>query len=83
MKLLFLTTYNIAIECEHVFTINVWNGLCDHFNNTDDEIVLATIVVESQYTDSSITEEVYNGKKYYNFKKCIWKSRSSILYSAY
>lgn len=65
MKLLFLTTYNVPIEKEHVFTINVWNGLCDYFNKTDDEIVLATIVVESQYTDSSITEEVYNGKKYY------------------
>ena len=65
MKLLFLTTYNVTIQREHFFTIDVWNGLCDYFNNTDDEIVLATIVVESQYTDSSITEEVYNGKKYY------------------
>lgn len=65
MKLLFLTTYNVTIQREHFFTIDVWNGLCDYFNNTDDEIVLATIVVESQYTDSSITEEKCNGKRYY------------------
>lgn len=65
MKLLFLTTYNVTIQREHFFTIDVWNGLCESFNNTADEIMLATIVVEPQCTDSSITEEVYDGKKYY------------------
>lgn len=66
MKLLFLTTYNVTIQREHFFTIDVWNGLCERFNNTADEIMLATIVsVEPQCKDSSITEEVYNGKIYY------------------
>lgn len=65
MKLLFLTTYNVTLEREHFFTIDVWNGLCEHFKQSSDEISLATIIVGPQYEDSSITEEVRNGKKYY------------------
>ena len=65
MKFLFLTTYNVTLEREHFFTIDVWNGLCEHFKQSSDEIALATIVVGPQYEDSSITEEVRNGKKYY------------------
>lgn len=65
MKLLFLTTYNVTLEREHFFTIDVWNGLCEHFKQSSDVISLATIIVGPQYEDSSITEEVQNGKKYY------------------
>lgn len=65
MKLLFLTTYNVMLEHEHVFTINVWNSLCKHFEQGTDEIVLATIVVDSQYTESFIQEDSSNGKVYY------------------
>ena len=65
MKLLFLTTYNITIEREHIFTFNVWNELCKQFDSKDDEISLATIVVDALYTESTITEEECNGKKYY------------------
>ena len=65
MKLLFLTTYRTPIDREHYFTINVWNELCKQFGSGADEIALATIFTSSQYTESSITEEVYNGKKYY------------------
>ena len=65
MKLLFLTTYRTPINREHYFTINVCNELCKQFGSGADEIVLATFFTSSQYTESSITEEVYNGKKYY------------------
>lgn len=65
MKLLFLTTYNVPIEKEHFFTIDVWNGLCERFNKTADEIALATIVVNTQCAETSITEEECNGKKYH------------------
>ena len=67
MKLLFLTTYNVTIEREHFFTINVWNELCKQFDSIADEIALATIVVDTQYTESTIIEEKCNGKKYYKF----------------
>ena len=65
MKLLFLTTYNLTIEREHIFTFNVWNELCKQFDLRNDEISLATIVVDALYTESTITEEACNGKKYY------------------
>lgn len=65
MKLLFLTTYNLTIEREHIFTFNVWNELCKQFDSINDEISLATIVVGALYTESTITEEECNGKRYY------------------
>lgn len=65
MKLLFLTTYNVTIQREHIFTFNVWSGLCKQFASINDEISLATIVVDAQYTESTITEEECNGKRYY------------------
>lgn len=65
MKLLFLTTYNVTIEREHFFTIDVWNSLCKQFEQRSDEIALATIVVVPQHTDSYIKEEVSNGRIYY------------------
>ena len=36
MKFLFLTTYNVTLEREHFFTIDVWNGLCEHFKQSSD-----------------------------------------------
>lgn len=65
MKLLFLTTYNVSIDREHYFTINVWNELCKQFGSGADEIIMATIIVDSQYTESLITKEELCGKKYY------------------
>lgn len=65
MKLLFLTTYNKQINADHFFTRNVWNELCKQFDLSNDEISLATIVVDTLYTESMITEEECNGKKYY------------------
>ena len=65
MKLLFLTTYNVPIEREHFFTINVWEGLCEQFCLGTDDIALATIIVDSQHEVPSITKGEYKGKKYY------------------
>lgn len=65
MGLLFLTTYNVPIEHEHFFTINVWEELCEQFSRVGDEIALATIIVTPQYELPSITEEKCNGKRYY------------------
>lgn len=65
MSLLFLTTYNVPIEHEHFFTINVWEELCEQFSRVGDEIALATIIVTPQYELPSITEEKCNGKRYY------------------
>lgn len=65
MKLLFLTTYQVTIEQEHFFTIDVWNGLCKQFGLGTDEIALATIISSPQYTESFVNEESSNGKVYY------------------
>ena len=65
MNLLFLTTYNVTIEREHFFTINVWNELCEQFNQEIDGIALATIVVVSEYVNPYISEEQCNGRTYY------------------
>lgn len=65
MKLLFLTTYNVTIQREHFFTINVWEGLCKQFFQENDEIALATIIIDNQCTESTMIEGECNGKKYY------------------
>lgn len=65
MKLLFLTTLNLAITIEHVFTKNVWGELCNHFKVGEDEIALATIFQQENYGDSKIVVEKYQDKKYY------------------
>ena len=65
MKLLFLTTYKKLINADHFFTRNVWKGLCGQFCESSEEIVLATIIVDHQYLEPSVTEEEYNGKRYY------------------
>lgn len=73
MNLLFLTTYNVPIEREHFFTINVWNCLCEQFDQSADDIILATIIVDSQYAHSVITHEECGGKAYYklHYSPCL------------
>lgn len=65
MKLLFLTTCNLLITDEHVFTKNVWGELCNHFNDGEREIALATIFHKEDYEGSEIVAEKYNDKTYY------------------
>lgn len=65
MRLLFLTTLNLVITIEHVFTKNVWGELCNHFKVREDEIALATIFQQENYGDSKVVEEKYQDKKYY------------------
>ena len=65
MRLLFLTTLNLSINIEHVFTKNVWGELCNHFKVGEDEIALATIFQQENYGDSKIVVEKYQDKQYY------------------
>ena len=65
MKLLFLTTLNSSIEKEHVFTRNVWEGLCHKFDCEDHELVVASIFSESHIVNSEILETKYQGRAYY------------------
>lgn len=67
MKLLFLTTLNSAIDKEHVFTRNVWKGLCQQFDKEGggDELVVASIFLDSHANEPFITETTYDGKRYY------------------
>lgn len=65
MRLLFLTTYNVTLAREHFFTIDVWNGLCKHFEQSTDDIALATIIVNPQKEESYILQETSNGRTYY------------------
>lgn len=65
MRILFLTTSNLLITEEHVFTKNVWGELCNHLKVGEDEIALATIFQQENYGDSKIVEEKYQDKKYY------------------
>lgn len=65
MRLLFLTTLNLAITIEHVFTKNVWGELCNHFKVGEDEIALATIFQQENYGDSKIVVEKHQDKQYY------------------
>lgn len=65
MKLLFLTTYNVSIEKDHFFTRNVWKGLCGQFNSETSQLALATIIVDSQYSETMILEEECDGRVYY------------------
>lgn len=67
MKLLFLTTLNSAIDKEHVFTRNVWKGLCQQFDKEGkgDELVLASVFLDVNSCESFISESTYDGKHYY------------------
>lgn len=67
MKLLFLTTLGRAISKEHVFTRNVWKGLCQKFDGEGctDELVVASMFLDSRASEPYITESSYDGKYYY------------------
>lgn len=68
MKLLFLTTLNSAIDKEHVFTRNVWKGLCQKFDKEGDgdELVGASVFLDAHSSEPFITESTYDGKHYYH-----------------
>lgn len=49
MKVLFLTTYQVAIQYEHYFTRNVWKYLVKHQEQSEqeDELVLGTVLTDA------------------------------------
>lgn len=67
MKLLFLTIFKSSIEKEHVFTRNVWKGLCHKFDSEGEgnELVVASIFHDVHSNEPTITESIYDGKSYY------------------
>lgn len=67
MKLLFLTTLGSPVDKEHVFTRNVWKGLCQKFDSEGcvDELVVASIFLDARASEPYITESSYDGKHYY------------------
>lgn len=68
MKVLFLTTYNVTLEREHFFTINVWKAIAKlHSDNvllSRDELVLGTIVVDD-YGCGQVELSEADGHSYY------------------
>lgn len=58
--MLFLTTFNVSIEKEHFFTINVWEELSKISNAK-----LASILFSNKIVEPTITVEKRNEKKYY------------------
>lgn len=67
MKLLYLTTLNSTIDKDHVFIRNVWKGLCRKYNNErdDNELVVASVILEVSLCTPLIIESEYDGKRYY------------------
>lgn len=63
MNLLFLTTYNVSLEKEHVFTKNVWQELSKlSYAN------LSSILFTDDIIDSKIDMENRDGRQYYLLK---------------
>lgn len=63
MKLLFLTTYNVSLEREHVFTKNVWKELSKlSYAN------LSSILFTNNVINSKIDIENRDGREYYLLK---------------
>lgn len=63
MKLLFLTTFDVSLEREHVFTINVWKELSKlPYSN------LASIEFSREHINTELVTEVRNGRSYYRLK---------------
>lgn len=60
MKLLFLTTYNVSLEGEHFFTINVWKEL-----SKQPFVNLSSILFTDNIVDSKIDIENRDGRLYY------------------
>ena len=63
MKLLFLTTYNVSLEKEHFFTINVWKEL-----SKLSYVNLSSILFTDNIIDSKIDVEIRDGRQYYILK---------------
>lgn len=63
MKLLFLTTFNVSLEQEHFFTINVWKELAKlPYSN------LASIEFGEENTDTELLTEIRDGRNYYRLQ---------------
>lgn len=60
MDMLFLTTFNVSIEKEHFFTIDIWKELSKISNAK-----LASILFSNKIVEPTITVEKRNEKKYY------------------
>ena len=58
--MLFLTTFNVSIEKEHFFTIDIWKELSKISNAK-----LASILFSNKIVEPTITVEKRNEKKYY------------------
>jgi len=59
-RLLFMTTFNVSIEREHYFTINVWNEL-----SKSPYASLASVLFSKDITDSTLKTESRNDRNYY------------------
>lgn len=60
MKILFLTTYNVSLEREHFFTINVWKELSKLSGSN-----LASVLFSEHLLESEIHVEERDGRNYY------------------
>lgn len=60
MKILFLTTYNVSLEREHFFTINVWKELSKLSGSN-----LASVLFSEHLLESEIHVEEREGRIYY------------------
>ena len=63
MKLLFLTTYGIDINKEHIFTKNVWKYLSQYYTPT--QLILGSCIIDEQKPSPYIEEKKLNGFIYY------------------
>lgn len=55
MKLLFLTTYGIDINKEHIFTKNVWKYLSQYYTPT--QLILGSCIIDEQKPSPYIEEK--------------------------
>lgn len=63
MKLLFLTTFNVSLEREHFFTINVWKELAKlPYSN------LASIEFSEEDANTELVTEIRDGRDYYRLQ---------------
>lgn len=66
MKVLFLTTYQVAIQYEHYFTRNVWKYLAKHQEQSEqgNELVLGTVLTDAMGECYQERDE-HDGHAYY------------------
>lgn len=60
MNILFLTTFNVILEKEHFFTINVWKEL-----SKNPELKLASLLIANGISEPTISIESRNEREYY------------------